>query len=385
MRISCVQDQLSRGLAIVGRAVGSRTTMPILGNVLMATDGERLRLVATNLELGITTWIPARVLDEGRASVPARLLSEFVNSLPAGRGVSIDGGERGAPLRLECERIGANVKGVDPDEFPPVATGDDRPAVRIPAREFRAMIDQVAFCAARDESRPVLSGVNVRMDGTVLSLAAADGFRLAIRTADLDHGLPEALDVIIPARALTELGRLLGGDDDEVEVSVTGNRTQVLFRVRTAGGETVLVSRLLEGQFPDLARVVPKTSTTEVTVTRADLATAIKVASIFARDSANVVRLELTPGSGDGSLQPGNMEVSAMAQEVGDNKSQLPAQVTGDGTHISFSSEFLSDVLGVLKSDKVRLKLTGPLSPAIVEGVGLDHYTHVIMPMHSAR
>lgn len=384
MRISCVQDQLSRGLAIVGRAVGSRTTMPILGNVLVASDGERLRLVATNLELGITTWVPARVLEEGRASVPARLLSEFVNSLPAGRDVSIDGGDRGAPLRLECERIGANVKGVDPEEFPPVATGDDRPAVRIPAREFRSMIDQVAFCAARDESRPVLSGVNVRMEGTVLSLAAADGFRLAIRTAELDHGLPEALDVIIPARALTELGRLLSGDDDEVEVSVTGNRTQVLFRVRTAAGETVLVSRLLEGQFPDLQRVVPKTASTEVTVARTDLVTAIKVASIFARDSANVVRLELVPGSSDG-LQPGNMEVSATAQEVGDNKSQVPAQVGGDETHISFSSEFLGDVLGVLKTEKVRLKLSGPLSPAVVEGVGADHYTHVIMPMHSAR
>jgi DNA polymerase-3 subunit beta len=384
MRISCVQDQLSRGLAIVGRAVGSRTTMPILGNVLIATDGERLRLVATNLELGITTWVPARVLEDGTATVPARLLSEFVNSLPSGRTVLIDGGVRGAPLHLECDRIGANVKGVDPEEFPSVATGDDRPAVRIPAREFRSMIDQVAFCAARDESRPVLSGVNVRMEGTVLSLAAADGFRLAIRTAELDHGLPETLDVIIPARALTELGRLLGGDDDEVEVSVASNRTQVLFRVRTSVGETVLVSRLLDGQFPDLQRVVPKTASTEVTVARADLVTAIRVASIFARDSANVVRLELVPGSGDG-LEPGSMEVSATAQEIGDNKSQVPAQVGGDDTHISFSSEFLGDVLGVLRTDKVRLKLSGPLSPAVIEGVGADHYTHVIMPMHSAR
>ncbi len=384
MRISCAQDQFSRGLAIVGRAVGSRTTMPILGNVLIATDGERLRLVATNLEIGITTWVPARVIDAGRAAVPARLLSEFVNSLPGGRDVSVDGGDRGSPLRLECERIGANVKGVDPEEFPPVATGDDRPAVRIPAREFRTMIDQVAFCAARDESRPVLSGVNVRMDGTVLSLAAADGFRLAIRTAELDHGLPEPLDIIIPARALTELGRLLGGDDDEVEVSVTGNRTQVLFRVRTSSGETVLVSRLLEGQFPDLQRVVPKTASTEVTVSRADLATAIKVASIFARDSANVVRLDLQPGSSDG-LEPGTLEVSATAQEIGDNKSQVRANVSGDETHISFSSEFLADVLGVLKSENVRLKLTGPLSPAVVEGIGVERYTHVIMPMHSVR
>lgn len=171
MRIACVQEQLSRGLATVGRAVSSRTTMPVLGHVLLATDGERLRLAATNLELGITTWISARVLEEGRATVPARLLAEFVNSLPSGKDVSIDGGTRGAPLHLSCDRISANVKGMDPDEFPPLATGDDRPAVRIPSREFRTMIDQVAFSAARDESRPVLGGVNVKVSGAQLTLA----------------------------------------------------------------------------------------------------------------------------------------------------------------------------------------------------------------------
>ena len=187
MRIACVQEQLSRGLATVGRAVSSRTTMPVLGHVLLATDGERLRLAATNLELGITTWISARVLEEGRATVPARLLAEFVNSLPSGKDVSIDGGTRGAPLHLSCDRISANVKGMDPDEFPPLATGDDRPAVRIPSREFRTMIDQVAFSAARDESRPVLGGVNVKVSGAQLTLAAADGFRLSVRHARLDH------------------------------------------------------------------------------------------------------------------------------------------------------------------------------------------------------
>ena len=384
MRIACVQEQLSRGLATVGRAVSSRTTMPVLGHVLLATDGERLRLAATNLELGITTWISARVLEEGRATVPARLLAEFVNSLPSGKDVSIDGGTRGAPLHLSCDRISANVKGMDPDEFPPLATGDDRPAVRIPSREFRTMIDQVAFSAARDESRPVLGGVNVKVSGAQLTLAAADGFRLSVRHARLDHGLPEPLDIIVPARALTELGRLLGGDDDEVELSVTGNRTQVLFRVRTADGETVLVSRLLEGQFPDLQRVIPKTATTEMTISRSELATAIKIASIFARDAANVVRLDLQPGD-EGGVTPGTLEITATAPDVGDNKSQMPAGITGDETHISFSAEFLSDVLGVLKSDRIHLKLTGPLSPAVIEGVGVEDYTHVIMPMPSVR
>jgi DNA polymerase-3 subunit beta len=246
------------------------------------------------------------------------------------------------------------------------------------------MIQQVAFSAARDESRPVLAGVNLRLDETRLVLSAADGFRLSKREAALEQGLPERLDIIIPARALTELARLLDDGDEDVEVTVTPNRSQAIFRVRAESGEVILVSRLLEGQFPDLERVIPKTHTTKVTLDRGEFVTATRIAALFARDAANVVRLDVTPG-GEGGLTPGSVALSATALEVGDNRGEIDADVEGEATYISFSSEYLADVLGVLTSDKIAVEITGPLSPAVVRGIDEADYTHVIMPMHTVR
>ncbi|HEX2325411.1 MAG TPA: DNA polymerase III subunit beta [Chloroflexota bacterium] len=384
MRISCAQEQLSRGLAIVGRAVGGRTTLPVLNNVLLASDGERLKLSATNLEIGITTWVPGTVEGEGQLTVPARLLADFVNSLPAGQFVLLDANPRTHTLHLECARYNANIKGIDPEEFPPIPAADDRPTIKLGAGLLKEMISQVAFSAARDESRPVLAGVNLRLDETRLVLSAADGFRLAKREAALEQGLPEKLDIIIPARALTELARLLDDGDEDVEVTVTPNRSQVVCRVRATGGEVILVSRLLEGQFPDLERVIPKTHTTKVTLKRNDFVTATRIAALFARDAANVVKLDVTPGE-EGGLTPGSVALSANALEVGDNRGEIDAAVEGEGTYISFSSEYLADVLGVLTSDEITVQITGPLSPAVVRGVDQPDYTHVIMPMHTVR
>jgi DNA polymerase-3 subunit beta len=393
MRITCQQDQLSRGLAVVSRAVGGRTTLPVLSNVLLASDGDRLRLSATNLELGITTWVPGAVEAEGQLTVPARLLTDFVNSLPAGQSVALEGNARSHSLHVTSGRYTANVKGIDADEFPPIPAAEDRPTIKLPADQLKEMIGQVAFSAARDESRPVLAGVNLRVDESKLFMAAADGFRLSLRETELTSGLPETLDIIVPARALTEVARLLGEGDEDVDATVTANRTQILFRIRIASavcGDVNLVSRLLEGQFPDLLRVVPKAHTTRLVVRRAEFMTATKIAALFARDSANVVRLEITPGA-EGGLTPGKIALSANAAEVGDNQGELDARVEGEETYISFSSEFLSDVLGVLKSGTVRLKLTGPLSPALIQGTespdvtGESEYLHVIMPMHTVR
>jgi DNA polymerase III subunit beta len=382
MRITCVQDHLSRGLAIVSRAVGGRTTLPVLNNVLLSSDGERLKLAATNLEIGITTWVPGKVESEGQLTVPARLVTDFVNSLPAGQQVELEANLRSHSLHLQSGRYTANIKGIDAEEFPPIPSAEDRPTIRLSASLLKEMISQVAFSAAKDESRPVLAGVNLKVDDAKLTMAAADGFRLSLREAELDKGLPERLDIIIPARALTELARVLGDSDEDVEVTVTGNRSQVLFRVHTEQGEVILVSRLLEGQFPDLMRVIPKAHTTHALLKRGEFLTAIRIAALFARDAANVVRLEITPGA-EGGLTPGKVAVTANAAEVGDNHGEVDASVDGEETYISFSSEYLADVLGVLPNDEVALELTGPLSPALIRGIGLAEYTHVIMPMHT--
>ena len=381
LRVSCVQDHLSRALGMVTRATGNRNTMPILGYVLASTDGERLRLTATNLELSVTAWVGARVLSEGSACLPGAVVRETVSALPAGRDVALD--VKGAAVRVECERVGANLKGADPTEFPAVSLLDEAPVVRIPARQFRRAVESVAFAAAKDESRPVLSGVNLRIGAGALRLSAADGFRLSIRTDVLD-GTAGDVDVIIPARSLLEVARVISSDEDDVEIVVASNRTQAGFRVRASTGDALVTTRLLEGTFPDLDRVVPSGPTTSVTVDRAGLAQAIRLASIFARDSAHNVRLEVTTDSEDG-LVPGSVTVSGASSDTGDNVTTVPGRASGESVGINFSAEFLAEWLASVKSVQVTLDLKGALSPGVFRSVEDKSIVHVIMPMHTAR
>ena len=381
MRVSVVQDQLAKALGVVSRAFGNRATMPILGYVLASTDGERLRLTATNLETSITAWVPARVLSDGVACLQGSVIRETVGALPGGRDVSIEA--KGFALRVECERVGANLKGADPADFPPINLFDGDRAVRIPAGDFRRAIEQVAFAAARDESRPVLSGVNVRIGGGALRLSAADGFRLSIRT-DALVGDTDNVDVIVPARAMTEVARACGVDADDVEIMIAPNRTQIGFGVPTVSGRVLITTRLLEGVFPDLDRVVPKESTTTVTLDRESLVRAIKVASIFARDAADNVRFEITAGSDD-ILQPGNLEVSAASNDHGDNITNLPCTALGADCVISFNGTFVAEWLASSRSEKVTLAVNGSQAPGVFRSVGDDAVVHVIMPMHNAR
>lgn len=381
LRVTCLQDHLHRAMGIVTRATGNRHTMPILGYVLATTDGERVRLTATNLDLSVTTWVPGRVRSEGVACLPASLLRETIAALPSGRDVSLD--VAGTAVRVECERVGANLKGADPGEFPPVALLDEAPLVRLPAAEFRRAIEQVAFAAAKDDARPVLSGVHLRLGAGGLRLAGADGFRLSI----LHHVLPDTstvtgeADVIVPARTVLEVARLLEGYDATVEIGVAPNRTQVGFRVRSPGGEALVTGRLLEGVFPDVERIVPQNATTAVTVGREALAQAIKVASIFARDSAHNVGLEVTLGQDDS----GELTVKASSADTGDNVTRVPCRAVGEGCAVHFSTEFLSDWLGSVKTPQVVLELSGPTSPGLFRGLGAPGVSHVIMPMHARQ
>lgn len=381
LRVSCVQDHLSRALGMVTRATGNRGTMPILGYVLASTDGERLRLTATNLELSVTAWLPARVVADGVACLQGAVIRETVSALPAGRDVVIEA--KNTALRIECERVGANLKGADPTEFPAVSLLDDAPVVRIPARQFRRAVESVAFAAAKDESRPVLSGVNLRIGAGALRLSAADGFRLSIRTDVLD-GTAGDVDVIIPARSLLEVARVISSDEDDVEIVVASNRTQAGFRVRAATGDALITTRLLEGVFPDLDRVVPAEAATTVTINREALSRAVKVASIFARDSAYNIRLDVTADSEDGLVQ-GSVTVSGSSTDHGDNQTTVPCMVSGADCTVNFSSEFLAEWMSSVRSVQVTLALGGAITPGTFRSFEEPGLVHVIMPMHSAR
>lgn len=377
MKISCLQENLAKGLSTVGRAVATRSTLPILSNILLESDEGRLRLAATNLEVGINCWIGARVEEEGRITVPARLLTEFVNSLPPGQ-IDMELSERTQTLNLKCARYEANIKGIDASEFPAVPTADSiggANSLHLAADTFRQMIEQVVFAAATDESRPILTGVLAQFHQGELTLAAADGFRLSVASADVGVDLDEATSVIIPARALAELGRISADQEDPVDLIITPARNQILFHLTNID----LVSQLIEGNFPDYNQIIPKSHQARTLVSTEDLLKAVKVAFLFARDAANIIRLKIVSGN---ELTPGQMIVTGTSAEFGDNVSELDASVDGDAVEIAFNARYMIDALSVAGTAEVVLETSTASSPGVIRPVGGDDFLCVIMPMH---
>ncbi len=373
MRVSCLQDNLSKGLAIVGRAVATRTTLPITNNVLLATEESRLKLAATNLEIAVSCWIGAQVEEEGAITIPARLLTDFVNSLPPER-IDFALSPKTRTLELKCARFEARISGHDVDEFPPIPHIGDGLMTKVEPELLATAIRQVVFAAATEESRPVLTGVDAEFEGEKLTLAAADGFRLAVHTLLLAQPVAARTAVIIPARSLAELNRLLGGQEEAVEITINPQRSQVLFRLQ----DVEMVSQLIQGTFPNYNQLIPQSYATKAVVDVSAFARATKTAAIFARDGSGIVRLVITPGE---ELSPGRLTISARAEEVGDNVGEIDAIVDGEATKVAFNSKYLMDVLTILEEEQVALETTSPSSPGVFRPVGTGNYLYVVMPM----
>ncbi len=381
MRVSCLQENLAKGLSVVGRAVATRSTLPVLANVMLSTDNGRLKLSATDLEIGINCWIGAKVEEDGATTVPARLFIDLVNSLPPER-IDMELIVRTQTLNLKCARYEANIKGIDAQEFPLIpsvgstelTTGEEGEGrITLEPAAFRRMIEQVVLAAATDESRPILTGVLAKFEENQLTLAAADGFRLSVRTAELPAEI-EPTSVIIPGRALAELARI-STDEEAIALVITPARNQVLFHMPNVD----LVSQLIEGNFPDYHQIIPKSYSTRTVVNTNSFLRACKTANIFARDAANIVRVQVAPG---GELAPGHMTVAATSAELGDNVGEIDAQVEGDESEVAFNVKYLIDVLSVMDAAQVALETTTSSSPGVIKPIGDVDFVHVIMPMH---
>jgi DNA polymerase-3 subunit beta len=379
MKMTCKQQDLSRGLSAVSHAVSSRSTLPILSNILLATDHGRLKLSATNLEIGINCWVDAQIEEEGSTTVPAKLLTDLVTRLPQAP-IELAVAEGTHTLNVKSQGGNANIKGMDASEFPliPSAEGGE-PPVMLDAVLLKEMIAEVAFAAADDDSRPVLTGVLVQVSDEKLTFAAADAFRLAVRVAPLPGDDHPRGDILIPARTLTELARILPSEGT-VEMIVTPNRSQVLFHTPNLD----LVSRLIEGTFPNFRQIIPKDHTTRAVVETKDFAEKVKCAELFARDSSNITRIKINPGGNDG-LEPGAVTIEATAEDLGDNTSNVTAAVDGDEMQIIFNVKYLSDVLTVIGTPEVALETTSATKPGVIRPIGSNDYTYVIMPMHINR
>ncbi|MBA2362303.1 MAG: DNA polymerase III subunit beta [Chloroflexia bacterium] len=375
MKLSCMQDNLNRGLSVVSRAVSARSTLPILSNILLSTENGRLKLAATNLELGITTWIDAEVEQEGTITIPARLLTDFVNTLPSEKvQIELTSGHK---VRVSAGHSSADIHGMDAEDFPVIPTVTDEPTVRIEPGLLKEMISQVAFAAASDDSRPVLAGVLVKFESGNLTMAAADGFRLAVKEHEVDVETT-GISVIVPAKALDALARLIGDAEEKVEITVTPNRSQILFHSENVD----IISRLVDGNFPNYMQIVPKQHETRTVVDTQEFLRATRRAFIFARDSQNVVRLQLEPGD---DLTPGRILITATAAEMGSGADELQATIEGAGGQIAFNAKYLADVLAVVTTGQVALETQTANAPGVIKPIGNGSYTHVIMPMHMAN
>ena len=377
MKVSCLQENLAKGISIVNCAVATRSTLPVLSNILLSTDESRLKLAATNLEIGINCWIGAKVEQEGAITVPARLLTDFVGSLPPEQ-IDLELITRTQALNLKCGRFEANIKGIDAQQFPLILVPEEDDRIRVDPDLLRQVVDQVAFAAATDESRPVLTGVLAELSQDRLALAAADGYRLSVRSIGVEEGPQQPISVIIPARSLQELRRISGDEEKPVEMLVAANRNQVFFHLT----DIDLVSQLIEGSFPDYKQIIPTTYNTKTVVNTAEFLAAVRMAFIFARESANIVRVQMAPDDDGGS---GRLIISATSSEHGDNVGELDATIEGPPTEIAFNARYLIDALNVVDTAQVLLETRDPTSPGVMRPVGGGDFVHIIMPMHIAR
>lgn len=394
MRLTVLQENLSKGLSIVGRAVSTRSTLPVLSNILLSTDEALLKLAATNLEVGVTCWVGAQVEDDGAVTLPARLLTDWVNSVPPEK-IELEMVVRNMSVNLKCARFESNIKGIDASEFPLIATADGQNAVALPAPTLRRIIDQVALAAAeaKETSRPALTGVQIQFEGDRMTMAATDGFRLSVRRTMLPGGSAAMPSVLVPARALREVSRIGADADPEkpVELTVADGRNQILFRLtgrseaeHGAFHQVDLVSQLIDARFPDYNAIIPGKYSTRTVIDTDAFLRALKPASLFARDANDRVTLHIEPGTG---VTPGQVVIRATSAETGDNVSEVDALVEGEALDIAFNARYLIELLSVIDTPQVVLETTRSDRPGVFRplGMGPEEFTHVIMPMQLMR
>ena len=376
MKLTCVQENLSKALSVVNRAVATRTSLPVLSNVLVATERSMLKLSATNMEISTTVMVGCKIDSEGAVTVPARLLTDLVSQFDAGP-VDFELNPETLELSLSSGKYNATLKGISADDFPPLPAAEPGATLRLDSTTLKQMIDLTTIATATDDSRPVLSGVSISIDSNSIVFAAADGYRLAIKRLNAETGVEKAVQIIVPRSSMIELSRILGDTREEVEIVISPQATHVAFQV--AGVQ--MISHLIEGQFPNYEQLVPTDSSTRVVLNAAEFSKATRIAAIFARSGSNVIRMEVASGDADA----GTVSISAESADIGANSGQLDADVDGEQAFIAFNARFLGECLGTVHTEEVEVQLSGSTSPGLIRPRNDDSYIHVIMPMHTVR
>lgn len=367
MKVLCTQENLNRGINIVERIVGRSGVLPILTNILLETEGGRLKLASTNLEIGINCWIGGKIEKQGGLTIPVKIISNFVSSLPNKR---VELWTKDNTLYLKCENYRANIKGVDIKEFPLIPKIKEKPIFILKAQDFKEGASQVVSAASQSESRPEISGVfmGFNPNSNRMRLAATDSYRLAEKDVGKSKSdIKNAVSAIIPARTIFEVIRILSEEEGELKITLTEG--QVLFELNNVN----LVSRLIEGQYPDYKQIIPQGFKTRVLVDREELIKAVKVASFFT-GKVNDIKVKV-PGKGK------KIEVSGLSAEVGENVSEVKSEIEGEPVIVTFNHRYLLDGLNNITTSRVALELNGDNNPGVLKPVDRQDYIYLIMPI----
>jgi DNA polymerase III subunit beta len=366
MKLTILQENINKGLSIVGKFIKSKPQLPILENILFSAEKGKLKLSATNLETGINLNLPAKIEKEGKITIPSRIIVDFISSLPQDK-VNLElEKER---LNVFCRNYKASFNGISATEYPAIPTKETlkkTKRIKIKAKSLINAIDQVAFTASQDESRPILTGVKLDFADSI-SLAATDGYRLSLKKIKLKQKI-DLKTLIIPAAALVELARIYLQEKDQEDIVLIKDAGQIIFAIKNIE----IITRLLEGEYPDFEKIIPKESKTKIITDKEELNKAVKTASILAKDSANIIKFKINKNS---------LEIKADAPEVGENKTNLDIKKEGEDVEIAFNYRFLQEYLNTVNFKEVEINLSGSLKPGIFKNPNKKSFLHIIMPV----
>lgn len=367
MKLEVLGTNLNQSLAIVSRSVANRVQLPILSNILLVATKQGLEVVSTDLEMSFRVKVGARVEEEGRVTVPAKAFTELAGTLGS---VTVSLETEGESLKVEAGSVKARFQVMAADEYPTVPQLKGEPDLKLDSGRLISSLNRVVIAASRDDSRPVFTGVLWRFGDNLLTLVATDGFRLGRTNLSLSakEKLEDRSDLIIPARALLELSRVVGKDQSEqLQFKIDRVGQQVIFKV----GEVELVSRLLGGDFPAFEQIIPSESQIKVRLNRDELTEAVRRASIFARDAANLIKLKFAEGK---------VVISATSNQLGSNETSLDAEIEGEGLETAFNGRYLLDYLAIVPEDEFVFESNGSLKPGVFKNEAFD-FLHIIMPV----
>ena len=363
MKLQVTQENLANALNTVARVASTRGTLPILANVLVKTVDNRLSIAATNLDIAITHYIGTKVSEEGSITVPARLMQDFITTLPSGV-INLETADN--RLRITTDKYESTINGITAEDFPVMPDISKGQTWSIPAKTLKSGLQQVIVAASNDEARPVLTGIYLHGHEGKLFAVSTDSYRLAEKSLMTTK---QDVNLLVPASAMQDLLRILGDNDDEVKV--THDDQQVLFKV----GDVELVTRLIDGNYPDYRNLIPKDFAVSATLKRSELVNITKVSSLFARESAGSVTINV-------SSKDNQVSIRSIASQLGENVSSATAEVRGEGS-ITLNSRYLLDALNVISGDMIELAFNGKLDPTILRDPKSPDYLHLVMPLKS--